>query len=341
MALSLSVLDLSPVSEGTTASQALQNTLDLARRAEQLGYTRYWLAEHHNMPGLASSSPEILIGQVARETSRIRVGSGGIMLPNHAPLKVAESFLTLEALFPGRIDLGIGRAAGTDPRTALALRRGTGGPGADDLPEQLNDLYAFAGGQFPEGHPFRSVAAMPGGVALPPVWLLGSSDYSARLAGQRGLGFVFAHHINPYGATEAMRLYRDSFVPSDEVPEPRAILTVSVICAETEEKADYLASSLDLAWLRLQSNRPSPFPSPEEARAYAYPPMVRAQVQANRARLILGDPTTVRSALCQMAAESDVEEMMITTLVYDHAERVQSYELLASAFALPAEREDG
>ena len=332
MTLALSVLDLSPVPDGVTAGQALQNTLDLARRAEALGYGRYWLAEHHNMPGLASAAPEVLIGQVAGATSRIRVGSGGIMLPNHAPLHVAEAFLTLEALFPGRIDLGLGRAAGTDARTALALRRGAAG--GDDMAAQVSDLLAFAGGGFPEGHPFRSVSAMPANVPLPPVWLLGSSDYSARLAGRRGLGFAFAHHINPYGAGEALDVYRESFVPSATLPAPQAMLTVSVICAETDERADYLASSLDLAWLRLQRGQFGPFPSPEEARALSYPVPVQAQIRAGRDKLTLGTPEAVRARLCAMASEWDVDEVMVTTLVHDHAARVRSYELLAEAMSL-------
>ena len=336
MALSLSVLDLSPVSSGTTATQALHNTLDLARHAERLGYHRYWLAEHHNMPGLASSSPEILIGQVARETTRLRVGSGGIMLPNHAPLKVAESFHTLEALFPGRIDLGIGRAAGTDPRTALALRRGRDAAGADDLPAQLSDLFAFSQGGFPEGHPFRSVTAAPVGVPLPPVWLLGSSDYSARLAGQLGLGFAFAHHINPYGAEEATAIYRENFTPSEHLPAPQTILTASVICAETEAQADALATSLDLAWLRLFAGRPGPFPSVEEAKAHPYTVAEQAHVQNNRSRLIFGDPEGVRAQLCRLAGGTGADEVMVTTMVHDHASRRRSYELLAGAFGLPA-----
>lgn len=335
MALQLSVLDLAPVSSGMTAAQALVNTLDLARTADALGYTRYWLAEHHNMPGIAGSVPEILIGQVARETARMRVGSGGIMLPNHAPLQVAEAFLTLDALFPGRIDLGIGRAAGTDPRTALALRQS--GASGDDLPQQLDDLFAFAGGGFSERHPYQSVSAVPAGVALPPVWLLGSSDYSARLAGARGLGFVFAHHINPDGAGEAMQLYRQNFTPSEHLAAPQAIVTASVICADTQPQAEEMALSLDLAWLRLRRGNPAPFPSPAEARAYPYTFGDKMQVQETRRRLILGDPASVRAQICRLAGETGVSEVMVTTIVHGHAERLRSYALLAEVFAL---RED-
>jgi len=337
MALKLSVLDLAPVSSGMTAGQALQNTLDLARRAEALGYTRYWLAEHHNMPGIASSAPEILIGQIARETSRMRVGSGGIMLPNHAPLQGAESFLTLEALFPGRIDLVIGRAAGTDPRTALVLRRSASGAGGDDLPQQLDDLFAFAGGGFGDDHPFRSVAAVPAGAGLPPVWLLGSSDYSARLAGTRGLGFVFAHHINPDGAGDAMRLYRHHFTPSEHLAAPQAIITASVICAETAAQAEALAPTLDLAWLRLRRGHPAPFSTPDEARAYPYTFADRVQVAETRRRLILGDPAGVRAQICRLAGETDAQEVMVTTITHGHAERLRSYALLAQAFDLTPE----
>lgn len=329
MSPKLSVLDLSPVSSGMTAAQAIHNTLDLARHAETLGFHRYWLAEHHNMPGVAGSSPEILIGQVARETSRMRVGSGGVMLPNHAPLKIAESFQTLEALFPGRIDLGIGRAPGSDPRTALALRRSGETP---ELPEQLADLFGFAGGQFPAGHPFQSVAAVPFGVSLPPVWLLGCSDYSAQVAAALGLGFAFAHHINPHGAQEAMRLYRTHFAPSEHLLKPEALVTASVICADTDAEAEELAASFDLAWLRLYAGRPSVFPSPEEARAYPYTAAERAQFQAIRARLILGSPQTVRAKLCGLAAATEATEIMATTFVHDHAARKHSYTLLAEAF---------
>ena len=326
MALPLSILDLAPVSTGMTAGEALNNSLELAVAGERLGFHRFWLAEHHNMPGVASSSPEILIGQAARMTSRIRVGSGGVMLPNHAPLKVAESFLTLEALFPGRIDLGIGRAPGSDPRTASAFRRAQ--TAGTELPEMLDDLHAFAGGGFPEGHPFQNVAAVPIGVALPPVWLLGSSDYSARLAGQRGLGFVFAHHINPHGAELAMQIYRDNFIPSAQLPVSQAIITTSAICADTDAEADLLASSFDLAWLRLAAGRPTQFPSVAEAQAYPYTARERMMVQDTRARLIAGSPQTVRTGLCALAGQTGADEIMVTTMVHGHAERLHSYALL-------------
>ena len=234
MDFDLSVLDVSPVSSGSRGAEALQNTLDLARLVDRLGYRRYWLAEHHNMPTIASSTPEVMIGHVANETERIRVGAGGIMLPNHAPLKVAETFRVLEALHPGRIDLGIGRAPGTDPVTATALRRSQDGLGAEDFPQRFGELLAFAGDGFPEDHPFRSVVAMPGDVGLPPIWLLGSSGYSARVAGEMGLGYAFAAHFSPADPAPAMRAYRESFQPSEAFASPSAVVAVAVVCGEND-----------------------------------------------------------------------------------------------------------
>src|ERR671927_1779647 len=220
MDFGLSVLDVSPVSSGSNSAQALRNTLELARLTDQLGYERYWLAEHHNLPSIASSPPEIMIGHAANITERIRIGAGGIMLPNHAPLKVAETFRVLEALHPGRIDLGIGRAPGTDPVTASALRRSQHGLGAEDFPERFGELLAFTGDGFPKDHPFRSVVAMPRDVALPPIWLLGSSGYSAKAAGEMGLGYAFASHFSPTDPSPAMRAYRESFEPSETFERP-------------------------------------------------------------------------------------------------------------------------
>ena len=335
----LSVLDLAPVGSGMSGTEALRNSLDLARHADRLGYTRYWFAEHHNMPGIASAAPEILIGQAARETERIRVGSGGVMLPNHMPLKVAENFLTLEALFPGRIDLGIGRAPGTDPLTARAFRRPgrTAAGGSEDLPQQLDDLYGFAEGNFPDDHPFKPVSAVPRGVALPPVWLLGSSDFSARLAAERGLGFVYARHINPDDANYAMRLYRTHFRPSAHLAHPNAILTVSAICADDAETADDLATSMDLSFLHLRQGRPGYIPSVAEAKAYLYTDFERELIAGGRARMILGTPQTVRCRLEALAEETEADELMVMTITHDHAARVRSYELLAEAFSVRKE----
>src|SRR6266700_1214785 len=264
MHIPLSVLDLSPVDSGVSSRQALQNTLQLAQLADRLGYARYWLAEHHNTNMLASSTPELMIGYVAQATNYIRVGSGGVMLPNHSPLKVAETFRVLEAMHPGRIDLGIGRAPGTDGRTALALRRSREALNADDFPDQLAELFAFAGekGGFPAGHPFSSVQAAPVDVPLPPIWLLGSSDYSAQAAAMLGLGFAFAHHIQPNFAVPAIQQYRAMFTPSASLQEPKVIVATSAICADTDEHAEELATSMGLAWARMRSGQPAPLPSP-------------------------------------------------------------------------------
>jgi len=330
----LSVLDLSPVSSGSNGAQALHNTLELARLTDQLGYERYWLAEHHNLPSVASSAPEVMIGQVASETSRIRVGAGGIMLPNHAPLRVVETFRVLESLHPGRVDLGIGRAPGTDPVTATVLRRSRDGEGADDFPQQFSELLAFSGDGFPEGHPLRSVIAMPSDVGLPPIWLLGSSGYSARAAGQIGLGYAFASHFSPTDPAPAMHAYRESFEPSEDFERPSAILAVSVICAETNEHAEELASSMQLAWVRMRSGTPRPLPSPKEAMDYSYDPAERRLADVYRSMQVIGDPRTVRARIEELAQHTVADEVMVTTNVYDHDERLRSYELLADVFKI-------
>lgn len=337
MTIPLSILDLTPVPSGTSGGDALRNTIDLARHADRLGYARYWLAEHHNLPSVASSAPEVMIGQVARETERIRVGSGGIMLPNHPPLRVAEQFRVLEGLFPGRIDLGLGRAPGTDQLTALALRRSRDALVADDFPAQLAELLAFANGEFPENHPFRAITAVPGDVPLPPLFLLGSSGYSAQYAAAIGVGFAHAHHIGPDDAIPAMLTYRAEFSPSGKpggLEQPWAILAISVICAETDERAEELVASLDLAFLRLRAGRRGPVPSLEEARAYDYSPAEWEQALANRARHFIGSPKTVRSRIEALVEQTRADEVMITTMVHSHAARVRSYELLAEVFDL-------
>ncbi|HKY04445.1 MAG TPA: LLM class flavin-dependent oxidoreductase [Blastocatellia bacterium] len=328
----LSILDLSPVPSGSSTREALLNTLDLARYADELGFERYWLAEHHNTPLIASSAPEVMIGHVASITGRIRVGSGGVMLPNYAPLKVAETFRMLEALHPGRIDLGIGRAPGTDQTTALALRRSRAALSADDFPEQLAELLAYFSGNFPDNHPFRRVTAIPSGVDTPQVWLLGSSDFSARLAAELGLGFAFAHHINPLSAVEALRLYRERFRPSSHLAEPRSMLTVSVVCAETDEEAATLASSAELTLLRFQTgNFRTTLPSVAEATGYPYTDFEREIIRANRSRLLAGSPETLRAKLAHFREQTSVDEIMITTMIHDHALRLRSYALLADA----------
>jgi luciferase family oxidoreductase group 1 len=338
MDLRLSVLDLSPVSSGSTGAQALRNTLEVAQLADRLGYERYWLAEHHNLPSVASSAPEVMIGHVASKTSRIRVGAGGIMLPNHAPLRVAETFRVLEALHPGRIDLGIGRAPGTDPVTATVLRRSRDELGADDFPQQFSELLAFSGDGFPEGHPLRSVVAMPSDVGLPPIWLLGSSGYSARAAGEMGLGYAFASHFSPTNPAPAMRAYHESFEPSEDFERPSAILAVSVICAETNDHAEELASSMQLAWVRMRSGNPGPLPSPEEAVGYPYTPAERRLADTYRSMQIVGDPRTARARIEELAERAAADEVMVTTNVYDHNERLNSYKLLAEVLKIPTTR---
>jgi luciferase family oxidoreductase group 1 len=330
----LSVLDVSPVTSGSTAAEALQNTLDLARLADRLGYTRYWLAEHHNSALIASSVPEIMIGHVAGVTERIRVGSGGVMLPNHSPLHVAESFRMLEALHPGRIDLGLGRAPGTDGLTALALRRSREALGANDFPEQLADLLGFLDDTLPDDHPYRRISASPAGVDVRVIYLLGSSDFSAEAAGAMGLGFAFAHHINPGPAREALRLYRANFRPSTRFAAPAPLVALSVICADTDEEADRLAASADLAMLGFHIGRFGPLPSLVEAAAYPYASFEREIIRGNRERLFVGSPDSLKARLTRFAETMGVEELVITTLVHQHAARRHSYELLAEAFGL-------
>jgi luciferase family oxidoreductase group 1 len=332
MDFGLSVLDVSPVSSGSNGAQALRNTLELARLTDRLGYERYWLAEHHNLPTIASSAPEIMIGHVANVTERIRVGAGGIMLPNHAPLKVAETFRVLEALHPERLDLGIGRAPGTDPVTVTALRRSQDGLEAEDFPQRFGELLAFSGDGFPEDHPFRSVVAMPSDVGLPPIWLLGSSGYSARAAGQMGLGYAFAAHFSPADPAPALLAYRESFEPSESFEHPSAILAVAVICGETDKHAEMLASSMELAWVRMRSGNPGPLPSPEEALAYPYTPAERRLADAYRFMQVVGDPRSVRARIEELAEHTAADEVMVTTNVYDHPERLRSYKRLAEVF---------
>ena len=329
----LSILDLSPIAAGSTGSQALRNSLDLARHAESLGYVRYWVAEHHNLPAIASSAPEIMIGQIAAATSRLRVGSGGVMLPNHAPLMVAERFKVLEALYPGRIDLGLGRAPGTDPATSYALRRRQGISEEDDFLERFNELMLLETRSFPAGHPFHNVRAMPSDVPLPPIYLLGSSDYSAQLAGHIGAAFSFAHHFAQFDVVEAMRLYRENFRPSPAHTEPYAILATHVVCADTDEEAERLARTVDLSFVRRAKGEHLPLASPEDAAAYDYSEVDRARIAQNRIKLSVGSPATVKARLKPLIDAARAQELMVTTMIFDHAARKRSYELLAKIFA--------
>src|SRR3954471_10658772 len=330
----LSVLDLSVVTTGTKPAAALRNSIDLARQADELGYVRYWLGGHPKPGSGASPAPGPIIGEIAARTSRIRVGSGGVMLPNHAPLMVAERFKMLEALFPGRIDLGLGRAPGTDGATAYALRSRLDRREGDDFLERLHELTLWETREFPPGHPFNNVVAMPDDTPLPPIWLLGSSDYSSELAAQVGMGFAFAHHFASYDAVDALTHYRARFKPSRWRANPHGILAVAVVAAETDAEAEQLATSMDLNRLRRDRAQYLPLPSPEEALAYPYTDAERASIARNRSRLFVGSPATVMQKLQPMIAASQADELMIITAVYDHDARNKSYSLLADAFGL-------
>lgn len=327
----LSVLDLSPIPAGRPASSALHDTIALARTAEEHGYARYWLAEHHNIPSVASSAPMVMIASVAAATSRIRVGSGGIMLPNHAPLAVAETFRVLEGLHPGRIDLGLGRAPGTDQLTAYALRRGR--ESGDDFPQQMAEMLAYVDG-FPEDHPFHPLRAIPDDVPLPPLWILGSSLYGGRAAAAFGTGFAFAGHFGSADPGEAVAGYREHFEPSSRMSEPRVMLGVAAIVSETEERAEALARANDLATVRLMQNRPGPVPTPEDAAAHAWTEQERSLARARRGFVSVGTPEQVHDDLERRRLEADADELIVTTQVHDPAERRLSYELLASAYGL-------
>jgi luciferase family oxidoreductase group 1 len=331
-----SVLDLAPVAEGSDVGQALRNSIDLVQRAERMGFLRYWVAEHHNMPGIASSAPAVLLAHLASVTETMRLGSGGVMLPTHAPLAVAEQFGMLEALHPGRIDLGIGRAPGTDQLTALALRRSPEALQADDFPSQLRDLMDFFSGDFPADHPFRQITAVPGLGNQPALWLLGSSGFSAQVAGLLGLPFSFAHHFSAQNTVPALRLYREHFRPSAVLPEPYAMIGVSVLAAETDERAQWLAGSGRLSFVRLRQGRPGRFPSPEEAAAHEFTPTDRLLLEQWTSSAVVGGPETVARQLDELIARTGVQELMVTTLCHDHADRVRSYEIVAELAGLTA-----
>jgi luciferase family oxidoreductase group 1 len=319
----LSVLDLAPVVEGSSAADALANSLDLARLSEELGYHRYWVAEHHNMPGIASSAPPVLIAHLAAGTERIRVGSGGVMLPNHSPLVVAEQFGTLEALHPDRIDLGLGRAPGTDRYTMWALRRKLEGD-TDDFPQALVELLGYFNGRV------EHISATPGEGLEPEVWLLGSSGFSAQLAGQLGMPFAFAHHFSPHNTLPALALYREAFRPSAALAEPYAMVCATVLCAETDEEAQRLALPFRLSMLSLRSGHPRRLPRPEEAEAYAFTPDDQQLIGSFAAGHVVGGPETVREGLDRLLDATEADELMVATTVYDHADRRRSYELVRS-----------
>jgi luciferase family oxidoreductase group 1 len=334
LSFQFSVLDLSPIAEGSSGPQALQNTLDLAKHVDQLGYVRYWLAEHHNLPTIASSTPEVMIAMVASVTENMRVGAGGIMLPNHAPLKVAETFKVLRALFPDRIDLGIGRAPGTDPTTAAALRRSHNALHAEDFPEQFAELLALGGRGFEPGHPFDGVQAIPSEVDLPPIWLLGSSGYSAQAAGEMGFGYSFASHFSPADPAPPMLAYRENFRASDDFPKPHAIAAAAVICGEDDEHAQYLSSSARLNWVRMRMGKPQPLPSPEEASKYEFNAMEQRVADAFDQIQTVGGPDTIQRRLNELAERTQADEIMITSNIYEHEERKRSFDRVAEVFQI-------
>ncbi|AXE27765.1 alkanal monooxygenase [Streptomyces globosus] len=337
----LSVLDLVTVGSGSTASASLRTSVALARLAETRGYQRHWVAEHHSMPGVASSSPAVILAHLAAHTTRIRLGSGGVMLPNHAPLAVAEQFGTLEALAPGRIDLGLGRAPGTDGRTAAALRGpGRAEEGHDDFPRRLAELTRFLDDDFPDGHPYARVHAVPGPVqgpaGRPPLWLLGSSGFSARLAGELGLPFAYAHHFSAAGTLPALDLYRQTFRPSAALDAPYAVIGVSALAADTAAAARAQVLTGALSMLRLRAGRPGLIPTPEEAAAYAFSPLEREFTEGWLANIVHGTPDEVRAGLDALAARTGADELMLTANAHGGAARLRSYELVADAYGMPA-----
>ncbi len=326
--MKLSVLDVLPVGSSSSPRQALNEAVSLARTAETAGYERLWYAEHHGMANIASTSPELLIAHVAPHTERIRLGAGGVMLPNHVPLRVVEQYRTLEALHPGRIDLGIGRAAGTDPLTAHALRSFSG----DQFGGMLAELIAFDAARFPPEHPFARISVTPGGVRLPPMWMLGSSGGSARIAGELGLGYAFAGHFSPMPAAMAVADYQRSFSPSAQFPAPRVILAVHALCAETQEEADELALAPRFVLAAIEQGRSAPVPTPAEVRASGFRPERDGRGAMGRL-LVAGTPAAVRGRLEELAEEAGADELMVMTLTHAQAPRLRSYELLAAAFA--------
>ncbi|WP_079911189.1 LLM class flavin-dependent oxidoreductase [Paenibacillus sp. 32352] len=335
IAVRLSVLDQSPIAEGSSASEALALTARLAQETEQLGYSRFWVAEHHFTMSLAGSSPEVLISHLAARTSSIRIGSGGVMLPHYSAFKVAENFRLLEALYPGRIDLGIGRAPGGMPLSTRALQEGK--TSALDLyPKQIEDLIDYLHDSLPDDHAYAGLRATPIVDTAPELWLLGSSGESARLAAQFGAGFAFAQFINGFGGDDEMRGYQRRFQPSVLGDKPKSLLAVFVICAETEEAANEIASSLDLRLLLFEKGRSSVTgtPSIEKAKRYPYTPYDRNWIEDNRKRMIVGTPEQVKARLLRLAEQYRTEELMLVTITYDFEAKLRSYRLLADAFDL-------
>jgi luciferase family oxidoreductase group 1 len=324
----LSVLDLSPVPEGSDAGQALRNSLDLARHVETLGYRRYWMAEHHNMPGIASAATAVALAHIAAGTSRIRVGAGGIMLPNHAPLLIAEQFGTLAALHPGRIDLGLGRAPGSDQYTARAMRRNLSSD-SDRFPQDVVELLHY----FQPSVPGQHVQAVPGAGLSVPVWILGSSTFGAQLAAMLGLPYAFASHFAPEQMEDAIEIYRRTFKPSEHQATPHVMLGVNVFAADTDAEAHLLYSSLQQAFVNLRSGRPGKLPPPVENFEAQLDPRARAMLAHSLSCSIVGSPETVRRGLDAFVERTGADELMVTAQIFDPRARLRSYELLAEAVA--------
>ena len=323
--ISLSALDLSPVLAGGTASDSFRNTCSLARRVEELGFRRFWLAEHHNMTGIASAATSVLIGHVAGATSKIRVGSGGIMLPNHSPLVIAEQFGTLESLYPGRIDLGLGRAPGTDQATARALRRGRG---EEDFPSLLDELRFFLSNPVEN----QRVRAVPGAGLNIPIWLLGSSGFSAMLAGKLGLPFSFAAHFSPENTLPALELYRRNFQPSETLEKPHAMVALNVIAAGSDDEAKRLATSQHQSFLRLIRGMPGQLQPPVDSIEGLWTPQEKIALEARLGGSVIGNPETVKSKLNAFLESTQADELMIHTMVYDYSARLRSYEIVAEVW---------
>ena len=330
----LSFLDLVQIESGSTSADALRNATELAQLAERLGYTRYWFAEHHNSVSLASGSPEIMVAHVANQTSTIRVGTGGVMLPNHAPLRIAEAFRLLEALHPDRVDLGLGRAPGTDTLTAYALRRSEEAIRTDQYSSLLAELLALDNHGFPAGHLFQAINVTPADVRLPPIWLLGSSDFSARAAAEVGLGFAFAAHINSASAVPVMRLYREQFTPSEYRQTPHSILAVGIVIGDTDEHAQQLMKIVQIGMAALAAGRPMQMPTLEEAKKVELLPLDLERAQSMLRNVIIGAAATVAARVHEFAEQAQADEVMLTTFLPNQTDRIRAVTNIADAWGL-------
>jgi luciferase family oxidoreductase group 1 len=329
MSLKLSVLDQSPIAEGMRPEAALKNTVKLAQYVEKLGFTRFWVSEHHDTTSLAGSSPEVLIAHLAAKTEKIRVGSGGVMLPHYSPYKVAENFKVLEGLNPGRIDLGIGRAPGGMPIASMALNHGQHRD-VNQYPEQIDDLMAYLTDNLPDTHPYQGLKASPLISTSPDLWMLGSSPSSAMLAAEKGLPYTFAQFINGEGGPQYTSHYRNNFQPSEFLDQPKNMVAVFVICADTDEEAERVASSIDLSILMIeQGMKSNGTPGPEKAAAYQYSPFERARITENRKRMVVGNPKKVKGKLLELSEQYETDEIMLVTITYDFEDKLKSFKLVA------------